>query len=285
MTQKTWFLPPDFTFLPDGELALGTVIPYPSRPTLALASLGLDSHPEITLPDVKTLTEANHQHSRNFKRSLCTELFTQFAGLASVSGKVGLSRYKNTSLGNVDLETRTFFRSMSADTLKEIVAMDKVKKHIDRGLFGKRPVYIISGLRVARDSFEVVDENTSVTATSASASVSPPAEPLPFKVGGSISSSGEQGRKDGYKTAPGVVFAYRLHVIRAKRDGDVESELFSHRTAFLTGDSEDEDEEEEMECTEVTAHVVNDDLEVEPDFTEYVLEEGEESYIVFNNNN
>lgn len=37
--KKTWFLPPDFTFFPDGELGLGTVIEHPCKPTAVLASL------------------------------------------------------------------------------------------------------------------------------------------------------------------------------------------------------------------------------------------------------
>lgn len=45
MSKKTWFLPPDFTFLPDGEIALDSVIPEPSRPTATLASLV--NHPSI----------------------------------------------------------------------------------------------------------------------------------------------------------------------------------------------------------------------------------------------
>ncbi|MBE3041722.1 hypothetical protein IMZ48_03910 [Candidatus Bathyarchaeota archaeon] len=283
MTQKTWFLPPDFNFLPDGELALGTVIPYPSRPTFSLASLGSEAHPDIALPDVKTLIEAEHNHTHTSSRSLGADLFAKFIGLASASGNAAVSRYKNTSLGNVDLEVRSFSRGINTDALKAIVELDRVKKHIDRGLFGKRPVYIISGLRVARDSFAVTDEAGSAGSVSVTASGSAPAGHLPLEGGSGISGSGKQDRADGYKSAPGVVFAYRLHVIRAKRDGDVETELFSHKTAFLTGDGEDEEKTQEMECAEVTAKVVNDDLEVEPDFDEYPIGEGEESYIVFRN--
>lgn len=67
---------------------------------------------------------------------------------------------------------------------------------------------------------------------------------------------------DGYETAPGIVSAYRLHMVREKRDGGAESELFSHRTAFYSGEAEDSDDDDnmEMECVDVTAKVVNEDL-------------------------
>ena len=73
-----------------------------------------------------------------------------------------------------------------------------------------------------------------------------PASTIPGTLGGEISGSREDKRTTGYETAPGIVFAYRLHVIRPK-DVGVEVEVFSDRTAFCTGEAEyEEDEEIEM---------------------------------------
>ncbi|EQB48819.1 hypothetical protein CGLO_11935 [Colletotrichum gloeosporioides Cg-14] len=281
MTQKTWFLPPDFNFLPDGELALGTVIKHPMRPTLALASLGQGGQPEIVLPDINILHESEHLHSRGSKRSISAELFAKCVDLASASGKVEFSSYKNRSLDAINLEVRSFKAGIHPDSLKEIMKLERVKKHIDGGIFGKRPVYIITGLRVAKESFRVTDEIGSSNLVSVTGSGPAPAGLVPVEIGGGLSSGAEKSKADGYGTAPGIVFAYRLHVIRAKKDGDVETELFSHRTAFLTGEGDEDEEVEEMECTDVTTHVMNDDLEVEPDFEEYPLWGGEESFVVF----
>lgn len=277
MTQKTWFLPPNFSFLPDGELALGTVIQYPSRPTLALASLRPDSHPQIVLPRINSFPEPNHSHSTGSSKSIGGELFAKFIDLASASGKIDASHYKNRSFGPVDLEVRSFGSSIPPESLQAIAALDKVKKYVNGGRFGKRPVYIISGLRVAKDSFRVTNEVGSTTSAALQASGAAPAGPVPLEAGGGISGSREKTRTDGYDTTPGIIFAYRLHVIRSKRDGDTESELFSHKTAFHTG--EGDDEEDEMEFVEVTGEVINDDLDVEPNFDEYPV--GAESYIVF----
>ncbi|KAH6972613.1 hypothetical protein EDB80DRAFT_743560 [Ilyonectria destructans] len=311
MTQKIWFLPPDFTFLPDGELALGTVIPYPHRPTLSLASLGSDAHPEITLPGVETLTEIEHNHTYDSKRSLGADLFAKFVDLASAIGNTNVSRYKNTSLGSVDLEVRTFRKGICADALKAIVGLDSVKKHINSGHFRQLPVYIISGLCVAKESFEVRNEAGSSKSTSVSGSGNAPLGGPFIESGVSISSSNGQSRTDSYKSAPGVVFAYRLHVIRMKRNGDVETELyangngrvvtfsvnplvifilasaklFSFLKASLRGEGEDketEDEEaEEIEYTEVTSKVLN-DLIIGPN-SEYPISELEKLHIVFEN--
>lgn len=85
-----------------------------------------------------------------------------------------------------------------------------------------------------------------------------------------------------HETSPGIIFAYRLHVIRKKLSGGAQSELFQHRTAFFTGEGEDEDDSEEMELLEVDSEVLRDDLEELPDFEEAEL--GDESYVAFPQN-
>ncbi|EHK21511.1 uncharacterized protein TRIVIDRAFT_222955 [Trichoderma virens Gv29-8] len=282
MAQKIWFFPPSFNFLPDGEVSLGSIIPHPSRPTLSLASLDSESHPEIALPKINTFTESDHLHSQNKSTSLTTQTFLKLVSLALQVGNVHASRFTKTTYGSIDLETRAFGSGMSEDTLKAIVGLARVKKHIDGGMFGKRPVYIISGLRIAKDSFQVTSESGSTNSTSAGVSTSTVTGPPPVTGGGNVTSNREQGKNDSYKSAPGVVFAYRLHVIRVKGDGDIEAELFSHRTAFLTGEGEDEDSEEEWEYGEVSKNVLLEDLEIDPDFNEYSMgEEGQESCIAF----
>ncbi|UKZ79252.1 hypothetical protein TrVFT333_007002 [Trichoderma virens FT-333] len=264
MAQKTWFFPPGFNFFPDGEVSLGSIIAKPNRPTLSLASLDSVSHPEIVLPKVNTFTELDHQHSQGKSTSFATQAFLKAVSLALPVGNVNASRFTKTTYGSVDLETRVFGSGMSEDTLKAIVELTQVKKHMDRDMFRKRPIYIITGLRIAKDSFQVTNENGSTNSTSVGVSTS------------------AQSENDSYKTAPGVVFAYRLHVIRVKGDGDVETELFSHRTAFLIGEGEDEDSEEEWEYGEVSRNVLLDDLEIDPDFDEYSMgEEGQETCIAF----
>ncbi|KAK4222782.1 hypothetical protein QBC38DRAFT_489024 [Podospora fimiseda] len=280
MTQKTWFLPPSFNFLPDGELALGTVIPHPSKPTISLASL-VDDHRDIPLPKIQTIVEKFHTHSRGSSRSFGTELFAKILDLASASASVDCSRYRSASLGTVDLDIISFNKAISEPALERITHLKRVKKHIDGGFFGKRPVYIISGLLVARDSFEVL--NTVGSATFVAVGASTPlaaAVGAPVEIGGGISVGNEKERSDGYQTAPGVVFAYRVHVIRTARDGDSNTELFSHRTAFLSGGVVDE-EEEVMEYREADASVVDDDLDVEVEYDELPIEEAGESMVVF----
>lgn len=279
MTDKTWFLPPDFTFLPDGQIALGRVIPEPRRPTVSLASLV--DHPTITLPEIKSIIEKNRSFSTEKSRSFGLELFAKFLDLANANAKTDVSWYKSKSFSAVDHEVRMYNGAFTEETLSAILALGNVKRHVDSGRFGKRCVYIISGLRVAKQSFTVTDEKEKKTATSLGGSGPAPAGTVPFELGGNLTGSRDDMRKDGYETAPGIVFAYRLHVIRPKGTSE-EGELFSDRTAFFSGEAEDE-EVEEMEAVGVSEAVLQQDLDMQPDgYKEKKIEEGdEESYIVF----
>ncbi|KND92434.1 hypothetical protein TOPH_02943 [Tolypocladium ophioglossoides CBS 100239] len=277
MTSKSWFLPPDFTFLPDGQIALGRVIPEPRRPTVTLASLA--EHPTIALPEVSSIVEKNRSFSAEKSRSFGLELFAKCLDMASA--KTDVSWYKNKSFAAVDHEVRTYNGVFAPEALKAVVELLDVKRHIHSGQFGKRCVYIISGLRLARQSITITDEKGNKTAGSLGGSGPVPAGTVPVALGGNISGSREANRKDGYETAPGIVFAYRLYVVRPKDTG-AQVELFSDRTAFFSGEANDE-EGEEMEAIGMDGAVLRQDLDVEPDgFEEKWIEEGdEESYIVF----
>ncbi|KAL8417660.1 hypothetical protein RB594_001349 [Gaeumannomyces avenae] len=288
MSSNTWFLPPDFTFLPDGAIALGRLIPDPRRPTETLASLGPQSeHPTIAIPEAKSLVERGRVFSANKKRSFGFELLAKFLELASANGKTDMSWSRNKSFSAVDHEVRTLDGVFAPETLRAIARLDEVKRHMDSGRFGKRWVYIITGLRVAVDSFTVTDEKHFKASGSAAGSGLVPAGRTPLGLRGELSGAREDTSDRSYQTAPGIVFAYRLHVIRPKGDGDAEGGVFSDRIAFLTGGAEDSDgdEDEEMELVAVDAETARNDLDMDPDALgeEQKFEEGdEESYVAMN---
>lgn len=277
MASKSWFLCPDFTFLPDGQIALGRIIPNPRQPTITLASLA--DCPMIDLPEIKSIVEKNRSFSNDKDRSFGTKLFAKFLEIANAKMDMSLYKSENRSFGAVDHEVRAFNGAFTTDALRAIVALDNVKRHINSGRFGKRYVYIISGLRVAQQSFTVTDEKGSKTAASVGASVPIPGA-VPDAVGANITNESKHEIRRSYETAPGIVFAYRLHVIRSKDAGE-EGELFSDRTAFFSGEAEDEDEE--IEIVEVNRSVLQEDLDEKRDgYSEKRFEEeDDESYIIF----
>ncbi|KAF4990558.1 hypothetical protein FGRMN_8373 [Fusarium graminum] len=250
---KTWFLPPDFTFTPQETLPLGAIIAHPSRPSEVLASPLSDS--SIVLPRIQTLLETNHSHSKEASHTLGFSIFAKFVEFASGSFEYEVSRRNLIEYGTVDHRVQSLVTPFSKEFLDSLVAIQTVRDHIDSGMFGKRPVYLVTGLRITEVPFTVARELGSGRRIAISTSV--PTGTVPVEVGGGISASSEKIKKDSYETAPGIVFAYRLHVIRSRNNGVTQSAMFSHRTAFWTGETESEP----MEAVEATPKVVAEDVE------------------------
>lgn len=92
-----------------------------------------------------------------------------------------------------------------------------------------------------------------------SAAARDPTGTVPVTMGGEGGVSRSREEEDRYETAPGVVFAYRVHIIKVKGDGeDVEEMMFSHKKAFMTPESGDGGLD--WECVEVSPEVLGDGL-------------------------
>ncbi|SCV46961.1 uncharacterized protein FFB14_09499 [Fusarium fujikuroi] len=269
---KSWFLAPDFTFTPDGPLRLGAVIPHPSRPTQTLASPRTDA---ITLPEVQTLVETNHSHSNDVTRTAGVNLFAKFVELASASIGYETSRRNALAYGTVDHEIRSLAAPFTREFLQSIIRTEAVQEHIHSAVFGKRTVYFVSGLRVATSSFTVTKEKGIGHNTSLSGSG--PAGPVPIEVGAGISGGKESSKTDSYETAPGIIFAYRLHAIRVRGSGTVSSEMFSNKKTFMHG--RPVPDPEPFEVVDVDAEVLKADRKEEEDAPTYEMEDlGDEEY-------
>jgi hypothetical protein len=269
----TWFLPPDFTFTSEGPIKLGTVLAHPARPTLVLASLSSDS--SITLPKESTIVEPNHSHEKSASRSVSVNIWAKFFEIASVSAKTEARGQTIKSYGTVDHEIHSFTDPFTPPTVTAITALPDIKKHIDSGIFGKKPVYIVTGLRIAKQSFTVKQEVASNLSGEISGSGSLAGVTVPVEVNTGLSGSRERKTMDSYDTAPGIVFAYRLFIIRTKRAG-VEVELFSDKGAFLTGDSTDV--EQPFIVAEATKEEIEEDLEEPVSFETW--DGGEDDYCI-----
>jgi len=259
----TWFLPPDFTFAADGPLQLGTVIAHPKKPTLVLTTL---SSPDcgITLPKTSILTETNHVHDKSHAKSNGVSIWMQFLAIASASVKTDVGNSASLSYSAVDHEIRSFAEPLTAETALKIAALPVVQQQMASGVFGKRAVYVISGVRIAKTSFTVKKETGANYTVELSGSGPPTPGPVPLELGASVTHHQESTVTDSYETAQGIVFAYRVHVIRYKRAG-VETELFQSRGAFMTG-SERADDEGQPIVVEGTKEELDEDLEEESNY-------------------
>lgn len=261
----TWFLPPDFTFPADGPLQLGTVIAHPKKPTLVLTTL---SSPDsgIKLPKTSVLTETNHVHDKSHAQSNGFSSWVQFLAVASASIKTDVGSSASLSYGAVDHEIRSFAEPLTAETALKIAALPVVQQHIASGVFGKRAAYVVSGVRIAKTSFAVKKEKGTNSTVELSGSGPPTPGPVPLELGTGVAHNQEKTVTDSFETAPGIVFAYRVHVIRYKRAG-VETELFQSRGAFMSESGRVDDEEPPV-IMEGTKEELDEDLEEDSNYTE-----------------
>ena len=261
----TWFLPPDFTFAADGPLKLGTVIAHPKKPTLVLTVLG-SPNLDIKLPKMSTLIEPNHYHDNSFARSNSFAIWSQFLAFASASVDIDVGSKESLSHSVVDHEIRTFADPLTTETALRIAALPVVQQQMASGLFGKRAVYVVSGVRIAKSSFTIKKERGTHYAGGLSGSGPPIPGPVPLELGAGVAHARETTVTDSYETAPEIVYAYRVHVVRYKRAG-VEMELFQSKSAFMTGSGR-VDEEELPIVVEGTKEELDADLEEDNDYKE-----------------
>ncbi|KAK1749396.1 hypothetical protein QBC47DRAFT_151900 [Echria macrotheca] len=254
----TWFLPPDFTFTP-AKLPLGLVISHPKNPSDIIA---FPSSLSAALPAESSLIEPNHSHSVELSTSVGLSLLARLLDLVSGSANVTKSRRDVVEYGQVDHHVRTFETPLSDAAIRAIVALPKVRDYIRGSLFGRRPVYIVCGLRVATTSFRVETVRESTFAADVGAEVPIPAGTVPVEVGGRLSGCKERVRMHSYETAPGIVFAYQLCAIKFKGNGREGSQgrLFESRDAFMTGDGGGT--VDELELVDVTEEVLDEDYDL-----------------------
>ncbi|KAK0738077.1 hypothetical protein B0T18DRAFT_394432 [Schizothecium vesticola] len=249
-----WFLAPDFTFTQTSLLRLGTILSSPHRPTLALATThtGLPTSPPP--PPHLILTELNHTHRTSAEAAAAHKLFARFLH-ASTSASASLRRARD--FGTLDLELHTFAHEFSDEYLRATVAVPRVKRHVDGGFLRPRHVYVITGVRVAKTKLTVAWDAEGGAAVAGQVRV---------PVGGVGAEGGarfEVAGRHSFEAAEGVVFAYRVNVIRVRGE-EVEEELFSHRAAFMTGAARGVGGPE-WECVEGTEEVLRQGDEEEDD--------------------
>jgi len=201
---------------------MGDIIQDPSDPTKPLSS----SFP---------LTEAHFDYDVEFcdekSHSLQGSVWAKFLamGREKIGGEVGdglLDKYV------IDrLETIYFKKQPTDEEAAERVKNEKVQAAMNSGIFGKKPVYMITGLKVAR-GFRLESGNMSRSSTNTTFGL-PASWALSF--GSDISTSSTSNTRQSYRSDRDIVFAYQLHVITCKgwRGIDVDIGVYKTKAAFL----------------------------------------------------
>jgi hypothetical protein len=266
-----WFLPgspdcpPDFTYTEGGRLQLGTILESFNDTTSVLFFPATDkASPSIPWPPEHVPgTEKNHEHSSTDESDAGGDILAKFLDIASVSSELEHKHKHTLKFGKVDHKIVEFQYPLSRTVVNAILAQAAIKDHTEPNIFRQllpKPIYVVSGLRIATASFPVTEVKDSkflakfsakafASNTEDEASSPPTGGAASVPVGGKVSAhiDDKKNIKHSYETiegeaGKGIVFAYCMYVIRRS------AKMFADSSAFMTGQGDEDD----IECVEVT---------------------------------
>ncbi|GME27914.1 hypothetical protein BGZ63DRAFT_404793 [Neofusicoccum parvum] len=134
------------------------------------------------------------------------------------------------------LET-VYFQSDPTDEEASGYAKDgKVQAAMKAGMFGAQPVYMITGLKIAK-GFRLTSETASTRAGNVGAGIPVTGE---VSAGADVGFSRGKMVQDSLRAGSDIIFAYQLHAIAEKgwRHRRIEVDLYTPKSAFLSKDEE-----------------------------------------------
>lgn len=239
---KTYLMVPNFDFPTDSSIQLGNLLADPFTPHRPLTSLTSEKLPELTKSvQKKRAIVREEEDDANFS------LWVQ--ALQIVGAKTGVKYGKNTT-NKYDMDTlrTSFFKTDPSDEhIKELLNAPKVQNTM-RSTFWSRPVFMISGLKVA-EGFSLSSEATAHHAGNLGglAAITPQ-----VSIGVDAGVSGVRGEKDSFYSGEDIIIAYQLLKIWRKGRA-IEISEYHPKAGFLGHEDKRSELSDEIETGTVTA--------------------------------
>ncbi|KAH8750661.1 hypothetical protein BGZ57DRAFT_914155 [Hyaloscypha finlandica] len=226
---KTYVLAPNFTYHPNTSICMGDIVAYPDNPTKPLSSV-----PKTELKPTESHFDYDNEFSKHNSLSLRGSIWAKF--LENASAKIGggtsdelLSKYTIRRL-----ETVYFKKQPTDEEAAERVKEKKVNSAVNAGLVSKTPVFMVTGLKVAR-GFKL-SQSINSTADVNGAVEAPITSDV--GMGADLDMSRQKAVEQKQQTGQDIIFAYQLHIITHKgwRQTDVDITVYKPPAAFLNDD-------------------------------------------------
>ncbi|KAI8955495.1 hypothetical protein F4801DRAFT_529590 [Xylaria longipes] len=248
VNNPTYLLAPNWTFIPGGPIDLGNIVADPFRPHLVLSRPPSESDEDkkeaARLPSTQRHTEGNWRLALGSSRNLTVGLWAKFVDVVGVRLGAERSRLLDTSYAMDSLETVYFTDLPSPDYICQRVAAHPGLREIMRlDNAYSRPVYMVTGLKIARGFSLSVGSSS---ATSASAEVG--GGDGEVAAGGQFAASREKRGQLDFSSTSDIVFAYQLMRIAPKgwKQKRFKISEFHSAAAFLSDDNDDHGPEQEQ---------------------------------------
>ncbi|KAK2590081.1 hypothetical protein QQS21_012242 [Conoideocrella luteorostrata] len=232
---RTYFLAPNFEHKPSSSpIQLGVLLADPLKPTKPLST---PSSP----PGFDSIVQTSYAISRTSGNTVNAGVQANFLSFAGTSVNSANNVHVLQSFDIDMLETRRL-KCEPQDDDDDLLARlqePKVQAAIRGGLYRARPIYMISGLKIAR-GLSVQREESKSTGGSVGGTV-PIVEGI--SAGAEIGGEKRFGTSSTFKVAPEeeIIFAYQVHKIRPKSRKVIKASVnvYEASYAFLHGEDED----------------------------------------------
>ncbi|KAH0426441.1 hypothetical protein CcaCcLH18_10326 [Colletotrichum camelliae] len=232
MATKTYILTPGYNYGPEGPIQIGSIIANPFKPAKPLSQV-------TVTPAIETVYHHNLEATCDTSRSVKLSLWAHVLDAAGAGVGASRSRDGVESLAVKRLETRCLAQEPMDDDpeLMDRLKEPRVQAAIKGGLFGRSPVYLISGVKIARGL--VVGSERGRTTGGTLTATAPAAQAIGIDIGASMEGEKSQSKSSSFEAGDqDIVVAYQVHVIKAKRwsKEGATADIFESDAAFLHND-------------------------------------------------
>jgi hypothetical protein len=227
---KTYLFAPNFTTHLGANIQLGTVVADPFRPSKWIAQIQLDI-------ETDTHIEYDRSVSPGVTASTHANIFAKFFETASAN--IGLQRDKSIADHYTmdTLETISYKRDITDDEAAEMVNTNaKIQHAMKSSILGDAPVYIVTGLKIAK-GFHLTSKFAKSKEFNIGAAL-PVTEQI--SAGADVDISHGKTLNEQSSTAQDIVFAYQLHAVANKgwwKRRRVNIDVYAPKAAALGSDN------------------------------------------------
>lgn len=241
---RTYLLAPNFSFPRNGPIAIGNIIADPFKPQRVLTS----PDPHEPAPVIETIVDSDYSNSRDGTRGLEAGIWAHF--LQTLGFNLGGQCEKGIISEHTmhSLETSYLKCDPSDEEIRKRVQAPRVQSVIKSGIWGPQPVYMISGVKIAK-GFSASKEVAASRGGDAGVSVPVSAE---VSLGADVKAFMRNTEREAFRAEGDRVYAYQLLKVaekgwwrRRRREKKIVTvEDYYPKAAYLNDGSEGEDEEE-----------------------------------------
>jgi hypothetical protein len=269
---KTYILAPNFDIPAEGPnaMTLGHIISDPTTPDIALNKSTVAPFPADVFPT--SISKPGWTGTICQIRSKKFGIWARFLESIGLGGEISSSRNTDSYFEFESLETKYF--NPTDDYVKESMKSEGVHRFIKAGRY-KKPVYMITGLKIARGASALGSE-TSSHGGSGKFGFDGTATGIPVTVGPEVELSSAKTNAVSFTGATGFAFAIRLQEISYTKGLEIVRREFTE--GVVLGYDEAEDEQPAEESLKVLGIKPQDAADFEElEITEFMEVEDEES--------